>query len=195
MVIVTSCHCTYTKKIFPRITSEQLAATNNESVQLKMYNKTSTTQLGTYAVEIEHKGNKKRCKIFIVPRNGQALLGMPDMDMLNIIKVNIHAIGTEQTGDSDNCCTNRPTSQREDTKQETDRAEKCYTKTDRISKLTTKNKPMVDNEITNTVEYFISGPSCDSGKKRVLKSHSNYKGTLKMYLMALGTLMAHFCCS
>ena len=27
---------------------------------------------------------------FVVPRNGQALLGMPDTDALNIINVNIH---------------------------------------------------------------------------------------------------------
>ena len=37
------------------------------------------------AVEIEHKNNKKRCKFFVIPRNGQALLGMPDIDMLNIL--------------------------------------------------------------------------------------------------------------
>ena len=47
------------KKLFPRITSGKLAATKNESVQLKTYNKTIITQLGTCAVEIEHKNNKK----------------------------------------------------------------------------------------------------------------------------------------
>ena len=38
---------------------------------------------------------------------------MPDIDVLIIIKVNIHSIGTEQTGDSYNCCANRPTAQGE----------------------------------------------------------------------------------
>ena len=47
------------KKLFPRITSEQLVATKHESIQLKMYNKTSITQLGTCTVEMEHKDNKK----------------------------------------------------------------------------------------------------------------------------------------
>ena len=54
---------------------------------------------------------------------------MPDINALNIIKVVIHSLGTEQTGDSDNCCTNRPTAKREDTKQEADKAERCYTNT------------------------------------------------------------------
>ena len=64
---VTSSYCTYTKELFPRITNEQLVATKNESIQLKMYNKKKITQLGTCAVEIEHKNNKKRCKLFVVP--------------------------------------------------------------------------------------------------------------------------------
>ena len=37
---------------------------------------------------------------FAVPGNGQALLGMPDTDMLNIILINIHAIGAEDARDS-----------------------------------------------------------------------------------------------
>ena len=52
--------------------------------------------MGTCTVEMEHENNKKRCKYFVVPRNGQALLGMPDIDMPNIININIHSIGTEQ---------------------------------------------------------------------------------------------------
>ena len=124
------------------------------------------------------------------------MLGIPDIDVLVIIKVNIYSIGTEQTGDSDNCCPNRSTAQTEDMKQETNMAQKCYTKTDNISKSNNKNKPMIDNQSSNTVEYFLPWLSYDSNKKkRVLKSHSNYEETLKMYLMKLGALMAHFCCS
>ena len=29
-------------------------------------------------VIINYKDNKKKCEFFVVPRNGQALLGMPD---------------------------------------------------------------------------------------------------------------------
>ena len=52
------------KKLFPKITYEQLAATKNSNVQLKMYNKTTITQLGTCIVEVEHKNNKKKCRFF-----------------------------------------------------------------------------------------------------------------------------------
>ena len=47
------------KKLFPRITNEQLVATKNENIQLKTYNKTTISQLGTCAVEIEHKNKKE----------------------------------------------------------------------------------------------------------------------------------------
>ena len=36
---------------------------------------------------------------------------MPDTDMLNIIKININTIGTEQTGGSDKCCADMHTVQ------------------------------------------------------------------------------------
>ena len=61
------------KILFPKITSEQLVATINNNVQLRMYNKTTIAQLGTYVVEVEHKNNKKKCRFFEIPSNGQAL--------------------------------------------------------------------------------------------------------------------------
>ena len=97
------------KKKFPKINNEKLEATKN--ILLKTYNKTTITQLGSCIVEIEYKNNKKKCRFFVVPRNGQALLGMPDWDVLNIIKMNINAIGAEQTGGSDKCCKNMHTIQ------------------------------------------------------------------------------------
>ena len=39
--------------------------------------------------------------IFVVPMNGQALLGMPDSDRLNIIKINIDSIGAVDIRDSE----------------------------------------------------------------------------------------------
>ena len=43
-------------------------------------------------VIINYKDNKKKCEFFVVPGNGQALLGMPDTAALNIINVNIDSI-------------------------------------------------------------------------------------------------------
>ena len=45
---------------------------------------------------------------------------MPDINMLKKIKINIHKIGVEQTGGSDNCCTNMHTVQEDNPKQETE---------------------------------------------------------------------------
>ena len=49
-------------------------------------------QLGTCVVHTKFKNIKKRCIFFVVPGNGQALLGMPDMAAPNIINLNIDSI-------------------------------------------------------------------------------------------------------
>ena len=167
--MVISCHCTL-KKMFPKITNEQLAATKIENILLKMYNRTSITQLGTCTVEVEHKNNRKKCNFFVVPGNRQALLGMPDTDVLNIIKININALGAEQTRDSDKCCTNIHTVQRVKPKQETVKAEKWYTNMDSISNLNNKTKPMFESKSHKTTQYFLSGLSYESEKKRSTKT-------------------------
>ena len=62
------------------------------------------------------------------------LLGMPDTDMLNIIKINVDSIGAEDARDS-KWCANTHTVWESELKQETDRAEKCCTYMDSISKV------------------------------------------------------------
>ena len=52
------------------------------------------------------------CKFIVVPGKRQALLGVPNIDTLNII--NINSICTEHSGGNDNCCTNKATSQSAD---------------------------------------------------------------------------------
>ena len=51
--------------------------------QAKIYNCTTITQLGRCKVKAE---NNKKCKtyIFVVLEDGEALLGMPDIELLNI---------------------------------------------------------------------------------------------------------------
>ena len=63
------------------------------------------TQLGTCAVIIDYKDNKKKCEFFVVPGNGQVLLGMPDTAALNIINVNINSIEAASM-QKENCNTN-----------------------------------------------------------------------------------------
>ena len=54
--------------------------------------------------------------------NGQALLGMPDIDALNIINININTIDMEDGRGTDNYCTNKAIPQSTTTMQGTDRA-------------------------------------------------------------------------
>ena len=57
------------------------------------------------AVIINYKVIKKKCEFFVVPRNGQVLLGMPDTAALSIINVNIDSIEAAYT-QKKNCNTN-----------------------------------------------------------------------------------------
>ena len=56
-----------------------------------------------WKVIVDHKNNKKRCRFFVVLRNGQALLGMPDTDTLNAININIDSIAAKDVRKSEWC--------------------------------------------------------------------------------------------
>ena len=71
--------------------------------------------------------------IFVVPGNGQALLGMPDTDVLNIININIDYIDVEVIKNKE-CQANMKTVQWSNAEQESDGSQRCCTNTDSISK-------------------------------------------------------------
>ena len=54
-------------------------------------------QLGTCTVFIKFKNIKKHCVFFVVPGNGQVLIGMPDVASLHIIKINIDSLQVERS--------------------------------------------------------------------------------------------------
>ena len=83
------------KKLFKNMLEEQLKGSIKSNIKLKMYNRTHIMQLGTCTVIIKFKNSKKHCVFFVVPGNGQALLGMPDTAALNILKLNIDSIQVE----------------------------------------------------------------------------------------------------
>ena len=119
---------------------------------------------------------------------------MPDTDVLNIIKLNINAMGVEQVRDTDKCCTDMCTVQGVEPKQETVRAEKCYRNMDSISNSNNKTKPMVKSKSHKTTQYFLSGLSYASDKKRGAKTTQQIHKDFEAYLMALSALKAHFDC-
>ena len=40
--------------------------------------------------------NTKKCIFFVVPANGEALLGIPDIELLNILNINCNTVGTDK---------------------------------------------------------------------------------------------------
>ena len=92
---------------------------------------------------------------------------MPDTDVLNIIKINIDSISAKDATDRNEWCANMHTVWASKPKQETGRAEKCYTSIDNISKSTdNKTKAMVNTKPHKTTEYSLSGPNYESDRKK-----------------------------
>ena len=79
---------------------------------------------------------------------------MPDIYMLNILKVNIHMIGAEQTRGNNNCCANMSAIQGDGPMQEMVKADKCCTNIDGISKTNNRIKPMVKRRLSDRIFHF-----------------------------------------
>ena len=150
-------------KLFPRATKEQLAATWNKNIQPKAFNRTTIAQLGIHKVKIEHNNKLKICNIFVVPGNRQALLGMPDIEILNILTMNCNTMGTQETNRAAICCTNTANSQGscctkhyKNTRQEAGRVESCYTNTSSNSKLKSNSGDKLMVYLQNEIKLFPS---------------------------------------
>ena len=158
------------KKLFPRATREQLAATRNKNIKLKTYNSTTIKLLDRCKVRIENHNKVKICNFFVVPRNQQGLLGMPDIETLGSLTINHNTIDTKEVYRAENCKRNtdngqEPTNEQHyvNMRQENSITVKCCTNTDNISKLENKDKPMVtDND---NIEYFLPVPNSNINKK------------------------------
>ena len=104
-------------------------------------------------------------------RNGQALLGMPDMDTLNNIQMNCNTKHTQETDRASNCSTNTAICQGSrheqhytNMLQEAEWAKKYYANTDSLSKFDSKDKSAVTDKGTNT-NNFLPGPNQDNNKR------------------------------
>ena len=47
-------------------------------------------------VKLQHNNKQKGCKFLLVTGNGQDLLGIPEIDMLYIITINVNTINTQK---------------------------------------------------------------------------------------------------
>ena len=100
----------------------------------------------------------EKLQILCSSGNGQALLGMPYIDMLNIININCNTIDTHRNDSTDNCGTNTAIPQRSrqvqhnrNMVQDADRAAKCCANIDSFSKFKNKDKPMIIGKEPNTI--------------------------------------------
>ena len=103
---------------------------------------------------------------FVVPRNGQALLGMPDTAALKIINIHIDSIQAVK----EECNTNSGNAKESNTKQEVHVVEKCCINTEADSKVINNVNSHNDNSNVNTLtNYFLSSPNVEANKRKSIK--------------------------
>ena len=109
------------------------------------------------------------CKFFVVSGNGQALLGMLDINTLNIIKINcitihmeitvsITAVRTQHLPEFKTCATLHKYDAR------CAQGPESCANIDTNSKFKNKDMPMVIDKNPNTIGYFLPGPNQDDDK-------------------------------
>ena len=77
--------------MFLKSTIEAWCATKNNAIMFKTFNNLNIEQLGVCTVKLSHKDKIARCRFFVVsfvmPGDGPTLLGMPDIELLGILKL------------------------------------------------------------------------------------------------------------
>ena len=157
------------KKLFLRVTEAKLKKRKlKKHIKLKTYNKTVITQLGTCMVVIKYKDNKKNCEFFVVCRNCQVLLGMPDTAALNIININNYSVEAAST-QKKNCNTNIGNAKEVETRQEAQVAKESCTNMDEDLKVTNNiNGSSSNTSINKLTNYFLSSPNIGVDKGKAL---------------------------
>ena len=73
--------------LFLKSTLVALYATNTKSVVLKTYSQSNIKHLGVCTIRLRHKDQDVKCSFFVVPGHGPELIGMLDIELLNILKI------------------------------------------------------------------------------------------------------------
>ena len=154
------------KRLFKNVTEAELKKTIKRYIKLKIYNKTLITQLGTCMVTIDFKDNKKRCEFFVVPRNGQALLGMPDTAALQIINLNIDSIQAMK----EECNTNIHGDIESNANQEAHGVEmSCRNMEADLKVDNNANGHYNSNNVNTLTNYFLSSPNVEADKGKSIE--------------------------
>ena len=154
------------KRLFKNITEAELKKTVKGHINLRTYNKTIITHLGTCTVTISFKDIKKRWCVFVVPRNSEALLGMPGTATLKIININIDSIQAVK----EECSTNIGNTEESNTTQEVPVVEKSCTNKDADSKVNNNiNSHNINTNVNNLTNYFFSSPNVEADRRKSIE--------------------------
>ena len=100
---------------------------------------------------------------FVVPRNGQVLLGMQDTAALKIININIDSIQVAK----EECNTNIGNAKESSRTQEVHVVEKSYANIDAGSKADNNvNGHNKKNNVNTTINYFLSSQNVETEKRK-----------------------------
>ena len=152
-------------------------------VKLKTYNKMLITQLGTWMVIIDYKDNKKKCEFFVVPANGQALLGMPDTAALKIININIDCIEAASMQKEEHN-TNIGNAKESDTRQEA-----CVAKESCTNNVNGSSNNTSINTLTN---YFLSSPNIEVDKRKSIELTQKIHNMIDIVFNGIGCFKGAF---
>ena len=120
-------------------------------------------------VIIDYKDNKKKCEFFVIPGNGQVLLGMPDTAALKIININNDSIEVASM-QKEKCNTNIGDAIKPDFRQETHVVKESCTNMDVDLKTTNNVNGSSNNTSINTLaSYFLSSPNMEVDKRKSIE--------------------------
>ena len=75
------------KSLFLKSTIAKLHTTKHNSAMLQICSQSDLEQLGIYTVRLRHRDKSIKCRFFVVAGDGLALLGMPNIDLLSILRI------------------------------------------------------------------------------------------------------------
>ena len=102
--------------------------------------------------------HQKHCVFFVVPSNGQVLIGMPDAAFLDIMKINIDSIQAERS----ECKANNKQDVQTDADSCTNMRRSAINKQD-------ANIQRQQDAPINTINYFASSSNRDADKKKAVR--------------------------
>ena len=138
-----------------------------------MYNKTTIAQLGMCKVKCKHNKKPKTCNYFVDPGNGQALLGMPDIDILDVLTINFARIDIQTQNEQiynkvedEQHCNNKM--------QEAGKPGKCNVNATSIQNSDNSSNPAVMDNDNSKIKYFLPGSRQVADKRASAEIIQNY---------------------